>query len=59
MSDPITPPALARELAHADGGRKIRAYLRATYGTLPAFVSRWQLTDEQAADVRAYFRSRA
>lgn len=50
MSDQITPAGLSRELGIPQ--KTIRDYLRAKYGTLPEFVSRWRLTEEQADDVK-------
>jgi len=50
MSDQITPAALSRELGIPQ--KTIRDYLRAKHGSLPAFVSRWHLTKEQADDVK-------
>lgn len=47
----VTPADLARELRVT--ARRVRDILRAAYGTLPAGESRWHLTDEQAAHVRA------
>ncbi|WP_203135348.1 hypothetical protein [Microbacterium sp. JZ31] len=55
--DAITPRDLARELGHVEQrrGAKIRKYLRAKY---PDHVKNqlWELTPEQADDVRRHFR---
>lgn len=55
---PVTPPELARELGHTDGGRKLRNYLRKTH---PDHFKnqRWMLTPEHAADARAHFRGQS
>lgn len=55
MSQPITPAVLSRDLSVNQ--RRIRAYLRANYGKLPAPETRWFLDEAKAADVRAHFRS--
>lgn len=55
MSEQITPADLARELGVTP--KTVRDYLRSTYGTLPAFVSRWHLTAAQATKVREHFHS--
>ena len=55
MTDQITPAQLSSELGAS--AKAIRDYLRAKYGTLPPFVSRWNLTKAQADDVRKHFRS--
>lgn len=54
MNSIVTPADLSREL-HRDQ-KTIRAYLRRKYGKLPPHDSRWNLTAEQADDVRRYFR---
>jgi hypothetical protein len=53
MEDPITPKSLAQEIGVSD--RAVRVFLRGRYGTLPPFVTRWHLTEVQAAEVRAHF----
>lgn len=53
MSEQITPEELARQLGVS--GRQVRRYLRSKYGKLPPFVSRWNLSSAQTADVRAHF----
>lgn len=50
----MTPPELARQLGHTDGGRAIRAYLRKKYPGHPR-GQRWFLDDEQVADVLRQF----
>jgi len=59
--DVITPADLGRELGHNDGNRPgitVRRYLRQRY---PDHLKsqRWELTREQADDVRAHFGGRA
>ncbi|HEY8591174.1 MAG TPA: SDR family NAD(P)-dependent oxidoreductase [Naasia sp.] len=49
----ITPADLSRELGVDQ--KRIRDHLREQYGTLPADETRWILTSEQAAGVRARF----
>lgn len=54
---PVTPVELAKELGHepeSRPGRRVRAFLRARY---PDHVKneRWELNEEQANDVRAFF----
>lgn len=51
-----TPASLSLELAVSQ--KTIRAMLRRTYSKLPDDVSRWKLSDEQAASVRSHFLSR-
>lgn len=53
MSDDatVTPSDLARDLRVTP--KRVRDILRARYGTLPAGESRWHLTDDQVAHVRA------
>ena len=54
MSDPITPNELARELGVS--AKTIRAFLRSQYGPLRRpFETRWKLSAEQVAAVRARF----
>jgi hypothetical protein len=55
MTAQITPGDLAGELGVRP--KQVRDYLRSKYGTLPAFVSRWNLTRAQTDDVRAHFRA--
>lgn len=55
MSEPVTPADLSQDLGVSQ--LRIRIYLREQYGKLSPLVARWLLTDEQAADVRAHFRS--
>ena len=54
MDDDLTPADLARELGVSQ--RAVRAFLRGRYGTLISPATRWKLTGEQAADIRAHFR---
>jgi len=49
----ITPTDLARQLGLDP--RRIRKYLRAQHGVGHLHFARWELTEEQAADVRAHF----
>lgn len=49
----ITPAQLSIELQIPQ--KRIRDYLRSIYGTLPGEETRWQLTDQQADDVRTRF----
>ncbi|GGH44923.1 hypothetical protein [Microbacterium album] len=58
MDDPITPVELARELGHVEQrpGKMVRDFLRARYGDQHEHYSRWQLTPQQANEVRAHFR---
>ncbi|WP_292700213.1 hypothetical protein [Microbacterium sp. 69-10] len=61
LGDVITPAELGRELGHNDGERPgitVRRYLRERYPDHPK-NQRWELTLEQADDVRAYFRGRS
>lgn len=51
---PITPKDLARELGHTDDGRAIRHFLRSEHPEHGKYA-RWELTPQQAADVRAHF----
>ncbi|GGD16998.1 YfeC-like transcriptional regulator [Nocardioides daphniae] len=53
MTEPITPQQLARDLGVSD--RTIRQWLRAQ-GWQSVPYARWQLTTEQAAQVREHFR---
>lgn len=55
VNSTVTPADMSREL-HRDQ-KTIRAYLRRKYGKLPPLDSRRNLTNEQADDVRRYFRS--
>ena len=55
MSEPVTPADISRDLGVSQ--KRIRDYLRERYGKLSPHVPRWLLTDEQATDVRAHFRS--
>ncbi|MBB2974979.1 hypothetical protein FHX49_000520 [Microbacterium endophyticum] len=52
MAD-VTPANLSLELNVPQ--KRIRAFLRGIYGTLPTGVSRWQLDSGQVARVRAHF----
>lgn len=54
MSDPITPKQLAAELGVTD--RAIREWLR-DQGWQSIPYTRWELTPDQAAKVRAHFKS--
>ncbi|MCT1396647.1 hypothetical protein M4D51_13025 [Microbacterium sp. p3-SID338] len=59
--DVTTPAELGRELGHNDGERPgitVRRYLRERYPDHPK-NQRWELTAEEADDVRAYFRGRS
>lgn len=64
MSTPnsvITPPELGREVGHNDGERPgitVRRYLRERYPEHRK-NQRWELTQEEADDVRAHFRGRS
>ena len=54
MTEPITPKELSAELAVSD--RAIRQWLRdQSWQSVP--YARWELTPEQAAQVRAHFRA--
>ncbi|WP_407669884.1 helix-turn-helix domain-containing protein [Ornithinimicrobium ciconiae] len=53
MSEVVTPKQLAEELGVSD--RTIRQWLR-NQGWQSVPYTRWQLTAEQAARVRAHFR---
>lgn len=55
MDDDLTPAELARELGVSQ--LAVRNALRNQYGKLVPPVSRWKLTDNQAAEIRAHFRS--
>ncbi|WP_404473470.1 hypothetical protein [Microbacterium aerolatum] len=60
-ADFITPAELGRELGHNDGDRPgitVRRYLRERYPDHPKH-QRWQLSVDEADDVRQHFRSRA
>lgn len=53
----MTPLELAKELGVS--ATAIRDYLRSEYGLLAErHLTRWQLTGEEAARVRAHFRAR-
>ncbi len=57
----VTPVQVGKELGHNDGNRPritVRRYLRERY---PDHLTnaRWELTAEQADDVRAHFRGRS
>jgi uncharacterized protein YjcR len=54
MTEHITPRQLAAELSVSD--RTIRQWLR-DQGWQGVAYSRWQLTPDQAEQVRAHFRS--
>jgi uncharacterized protein YjcR len=54
MTEPITPKELAAELGVSD--RAIRQWLR-DQGWQSVPYARWELTQEQAAQVRARFRA--
>ena len=55
MDEPITPRELARDLDVS--GKRIRDYLRSRYGKLAERqLTRWELTDAEASDVRTHFR---
>ena len=56
MTDQITPAQLSSELGVS--AKAIREYLRAKHGTLPPFVSRWNLTKAQADDARKHSRTK-
>jgi len=49
----ITPTDLARQLGVAP--RRIRKYLREQHAVDHMHFARWELTVEQATDVRAHF----
>jgi uncharacterized protein YjcR len=53
MSEPITPKQLSAELGVSD--RAIRQWLR-DQGWQSVPYARWELTPEQAQQVRAHFR---
>ena len=54
-----TPPELARELGHDDGGKAIRRWIRVKeWRPEVEKNSRWHLTPAQADAVRYEFRSR-
>ncbi|TDW30353.1 hypothetical protein [Cryobacterium psychrophilum] len=58
-TDTITPPELARELGHGDGGKAIRRWLRTqSWRTEAQKGMGWHLVPEQADVVRRRFRSR-
>ncbi|MGX5695557.1 DUF6998 domain-containing protein [Agromyces soli] len=59
MEDPdtLTPADLSRELGVSQ--KRIRDVLRAEYGLLDAFTTRWALSDEQADRVRSRFSEAA
>jgi hypothetical protein len=53
-TDDVTPADLARELGI--DAKRIRAFLRATYGKLNrSVVTKWKLRPDQAAAVRRRF----
>lgn len=54
MTEPITPKQLSVELSVSD--RAIRRWLRAQ-GWQSVPYTRWELTPDQAAKVRAHFQS--
>lgn len=54
MSEPITPKQLAAELGISD--RSIRRWLR-EQGWQSVPYARWELTTDQAAQVRAHFQN--
>lgn len=57
-ADFITPAELGRELGHNDGerpGLTVRRYLRERYPNHPK-NQRWELSVEEADDVRRHFR---
>lgn len=57
MDDFIVPLELAKELGVS--ATAVRDYLRSEYGLLAERqLTRWQLTDEEAARVRAHFRTK-
>jgi hypothetical protein len=53
MNDDLTPADLARELGIDP--KRIRQFLRAEWGKLPPYTTRWSLTEEQARRVRQRF----
>jgi hypothetical protein len=55
MDDDLTPADLARELGV--GQLVVRNALRSQCGKLVPPETRWRLTDKQAAEIRAHFRS--
>ena len=55
MSD-LTPAQLALDLGVT--AKRVRDVLRARYGVLPPTETRWRLTDEQVAHVRAELSGR-
>ena len=57
MTEPETPKDLARELGITP--QAIRTHLRAEYGRLGPFATRWHLTPERAEKARSHFLSRA
>jgi len=57
MDDLLTPADLSRELGVDQ--RAIRAYLREHYGKLTPPETRWRLSEELAANVRAGLRVQA
>lgn len=54
MTEPITPKQLSAELGVSD--RAVRQWLR-DRGWQSVPYTRWELTSDQAAEVRAHFRS--
>jgi uncharacterized protein YjcR len=54
MTEPITPKELAAELGVSD--RAVRQWLR-DQGWQSVPYARWELTQEQAAQVRTHFRA--
>ena len=54
MTEPITPKELAAELGVSD--RSIRQWLR-DQGWQSVPYARWELTQEQATQVRIHFRA--
>lgn len=57
MDDLITPQELSKELGVS--AKAVREYLRSEYGLLAKCqLTRWELTGEEAARVRAHFRGR-
>lgn len=55
--DDTTPAELSRELGVSQ--KRIRDFLRAEYGLLDTFTTRWLLSEEQANRVRSRFNEAA
>jgi hypothetical protein len=57
VADDTTPADLERDLGIDQ--KRIRHYLRARYGNLPAYTDNWHLNARAAEDVRTHFRAEA